>query len=254
MKKYALMAMGMLVAASTCYADAQIQVKDVDAEYVLKYVMNDFYAQNSNYIFESKKDGKATYSNKSAVVGKKDMVIGNKRHEVIFSSVQQGEDVVLGLEQNAIITYRADGKVENTKPSTEIDDKIFLNQYREFFNDTYSFGFTPAQKADKEGVKILNVYGFGPMHDAGIQNGSVIVAIDGDKTVGRLTEVMNGLLPDKFDSKPVTFTISYKGSVKDYTLTPTVKESKYTQIKAKRAQAAKEKAEGKRGIESWLKL
>lgn len=253
MKKFALMAMGMLVAASTCYADAQVQVKDVDSEYVLKYVMNNFFDQHSNYVFESKHDGKAVYSIKSNII-KKDVVTGTKRQEVIFSSIQQGNDVLLGVEQNTIITNKADEKIERTKTTTDLEDKIFINQYREFFNDAYTFGFTPDQKPCKEGVKILNVYGIGAMHDAGIQNGSIIIAIDGEKVAGRLTEVKNGILPDRFDPKPVTFTISYKGSVKDYTLTPAAIESKYTRIKAQRAKAAQEKSEGKRGIESWLKL
>jgi len=252
MKKLALMAMGLLLGAATCYADAEIVVKDVDAAYLQKYVMDNFYQQNTAYTLESRTAEKVTYVITKPLV-KKDVPIGKSRDEVVFTTVQQGEDVVLGIKQHLIKNYR-DGKVEDKKNSDDTDDKIFLNQYRSFFNDTYNFGFTPNSKAYKEGIGILSVFGFGPMHDAGIQSGAVITAINGVAVAGKLVEVKNGLLPDQFESAPVTFTIKTKNVTKDYTLTPVVRESKYTKIKQARAKAAQEKQEGKRGIESWLKL
>lgn len=252
MKKFALMAMGMLLAASTCYADAEIVVNDVDAAYLQKYVMDNFYQQNTHYTLESRTAEKVTYFVSKPLV-KKDTVLGKAREEVIFTTVQKGDDVVLGIKHHSINNYR-DGKVETVKLSDDVEDKVFLNEYRYFFNDSYSFGFTPNTKANKEGVAILSVYGFGPMHDAGIQSGSVITAINGESVVGKLYEVKYGLLPDQFSCAPVTFTIKSKNATKDYTLTPTVRESKYTKIKEARAKAAQERKAGKRGIESWLKL
>ena len=252
MKKLALLALGLAAFASTCYADAEITVKDVDAAYLQKYVMDNFYQQNTEYTLESWTAEKVTYVKKKPLT-KKDVVIGQGREEVCFTTVQQGEDVVLGLTQHLIANYR-DGRTENTKNSDDLNDKIFLNQYRTFFNDTYSFGFTPDTKESKEGVRILNVYGFGPMHDAGIANGSIITAVNGVSVAGKLAEVTNNIIPDQFDGTPVTFTIKAKNVAKDYTLTPTMKECKYTKIKQARAKAAAERKEGKRGIESWLKL
>lgn len=252
MKKFALMAMGLLMAASTCYADAEIVVNGVDAGYLQKYVMDNFYQQNTQYTLESRTAEKVTYVISKPLV-KKDAVVGKAREEVVFTTVQQGEDVVLGIKQHSINNYR-DGKTEDVKLSDDVEDKVFLNQYRSFFNDTYNFGFTPNSKANKEGVGILSVFGFGPMHDAGIQSGSVITAINGVSVADKLYEVKMGLLPDQFSGEAVTFTIKSKAGTKDYTLTPAMRECKYTKIKQARAKAAQEKKEGRRGIESWLKL
>lgn len=252
MKKFALMTMGMLLAASTCYADAEIVVSGVDASYLQKYVMDNFYQQNTQYTLESRTDEKVTYVI-SKPLTKKDVVIGKAREEVVFTTVQQGEDVVLGIKQHSINNYN-DGKIEDKQISDNTEDKIFLNHYRTFFNDTYNFGFTASPKANKEGIAILNVYGFGPMHDAGIKNGAIITAIDGVSVADKVVEVNSGLLPDQFSAAPVTFTIKSKTGTKNYTLTPVAIESKYTKIKQARAKAVQEKQEGKRGIESWLKL
>lgn len=254
MKKLALMTLGMMLAASACYADGKVDIKDADAAYVQKYVMDNFHEQYPDFVFESRTADKAVYSQKKSLLNnKKNQVIGKARHEVIFTTVQNGEDVVLGIEQNQINTYNG-GNTENTKPSEEIDDVIFLNEYRKFFNDTYSFGFSMAPKATKEGVAILNVYNNGPLAAAGVTNGSVITAVNGVAVLDNLKAFQNGLLPDQFDGSAVTFTIKGKQGVKNVSVTPTLRESKYTKIKQARAKAEKERAEGKRGIESWLKL
>ena len=254
MKKTALFTLGLLLATSACFADAKIEVKDVDAAYLQKYVMDNFHQDYPDYVFESRTAEKVVYSEKKSLLNKKkDQVIGKARHEVIFTTVQQGDDVVLGIEQNQINTYNG-GNTENTKPSEEIDDKIFLNQYRAFFNDTYSFGFSIDPKVGKEGVAILNVYLNGPMAKAGVTKGSVITAVNGVSVVDNAKAFQNALLPDQFDGAPATFSIKSKAGVKNVVVTPELKECKYTKIKQARARAEKERAEGKRGIESWLKL
>lgn len=252
MKKLPLLAMSMLLTASTCFADAEIVVNDVDNTFVQKYIVDTFYNEHPQYTLESRTADKLTYVIPKPLI-KKDVVVGKSREEVIFTTVQKGNDVVFGLQQQIVDTYK-DGKVEVKKNSKDIDDLLFLNKYRAFFNDSYSFKFSPSPKASKEGVGILSVYGVGPMQAAGITSGSVIVAVNGQSVVGKLFEVKNGLLPDKFSSLPVTFSIKTKAGIKDYTLTPVVVECKYTQMKQKQAQAEQDLKEGKRGIESWLKL
>lgn len=254
MKKLALMTLGMLMAANACYADAKIDIKEVDAPYVQKYVMDTFHAEYPDFVFEKRTEDKLVYAkSKPLVNSKKNTVIGRGRHEIIFTTVQNGEDVVLGIEQNQVNNYTG-GNTETVKPSEELEDKIFLNEYRKFFNDTYNYGFSIAPKADKEGVAILNVFTNGPMAAAGVTNGSVIIAVNGVKVLDNLKAFQNGLLPDQFAGAAATFTVKTKAGTKDVVVTPTMRECKYTKIKQARAKAAQERAEGKRGIESWLKL
>lgn len=248
------MTLGMLFAASVCNADAKIAVQDVDAAYLQKYVMDNFHEQYPEYFLESKTPDKVVYYlNKALTDPKKNTVIGKARHEIIFTTAQKGEDVVLGLEQSKINSYNA-GNTETVKDSKEIDDIIFLNQYRSFFNDSYSCGFSIANKLNKEGITILNVYSNGPMAAAGVVNGSVITAVNGVNVLDNFKAFQNGLLPDKFSAAAITFTIKDKQGTKDVVVTPVVRECKYTHIKQARAKAAQEVKEGKRGIESWLKL
>lgn len=252
MKKLSLLAMGLLLSTSTCFADAEVLVTDVDSAFLQKYVIDTFYNEHPQYTLESRTAEKVTYVI-TRPLEKKDTVVGKTREEVIFTTVQKGKDVAFGLQQQIVDNYR-DGKVDIKKNSKDLDDLIFLNKYRTFFNDSYTFKYTPNPKASKEGVGILSVYGIGPMHDAGILSGAIITAINGQSVVGKLAEVKNGLIPDQFSSAPVTFTVKTKTGTKDYVLTPVVIECKYTQMKQKQAQAQQEIKEGKRGIESWLKL
>lgn len=252
MKKFALMTLGLMLGASACFADATVTVKNIDAAYLQKYVMDDFYYNNDFYTFESRTAEKFVYYTKKPIQ-KRDTVVGHVREEVIFTTVQQGDDVVLGLEKNKIETFK-DGKVNKTKNGNDLEDRVLLNKYRSFCNDSYSFGFTADRKTTKEGVAILSVYGNGPMHDAGIQNGSIITAVNGQSIAEHAAEFQNGLIPDKFSGEPVTFKVKFKGVEKSYTLTPVLQECKYTKIQQARAKAEKDRVEGRRGIESWLKL
>ncbi len=249
-----MLAMGMLLAASTCYADAKVEVKGVESDYLQKYVMNAFHEQYPGYTFASRTANKAVYFENSVLADKKkNLVLGSKKHEITFTTEQVGEDVVLGIQQLETDSYRS-GKIETIKCGNDLDDLLYLNEYRAFFNDTYNFCFVPSAKDHKEGVRIESVYGFGPMFQAGIQKGDIIVAVNGVPVAGKAKEVMGGLIPDKFSSAPVVFTIIHKDVTKDYTLTPVLRESKYTKIKQARAKAIQDKKEGRRGIESWLKL